>query len=196
MTLRIALPTLIQPLLGAGLGLMIALGGITPVTAQVTPPREPTAIQDASPTPGQVPGLAESTVDLDDETLAQRMVAFIGEFYLSGQNLAPEELEALYAPEVLYFGRRPKSRQTVIADKLGYYRRWPERQFSLVPDTVSITRFGENDQQIDVMFDYDFEVRSQRRVSRGRGTAVLTLDLGVPGGQIVREDGKVLRRGG
>ncbi len=138
---------------------------------------------------------AEDIAALDDEALARRMVAFIGDFYLSGQNLEPEELEAIYAPTVLYFGSRPKSRRAIVADKLGYYRRWPDRRYNLVPDTVSIFRTDDNAQQIDITFDYDFDVRSARRVSRGRGSAVLTLDLGVPGGQIVREDGKVVRRG-
>jgi hypothetical protein len=118
---------------------------------------------------------------------------FVTDFYLSNENLSGEQIDAIYAPMVQYFGT-PTSRRAVVREKLAYYRRWPERRFTLAPDTLKITTAPTGPRVVDISFDYEFDVRSSERTSAGRGSARLTLDLSGGEGQIIREEGRVTAR--
>lgn len=156
----------------------------TPAIAAVAAPEMP------APAPGQAPNVAT----MDDTAIAELTVKFL-EFYLAGLNLAPEQIDAIYADKVDYFGEKEKSRADIIRDKQAYYRRWPQRRYTIVPDTINIYREAGGPQLIDITFEYDFDVRSNGRRERGRGEASLTIDFATPNGAIVREEGKVLSRG-
>lgn len=130
--------------------------------------------------------------EVEDTALAEAMVRFIVGFYLTGEDLTADEIAELYAPTVSYNGEQAKSRDDVVRDKLAYVKKWPKRRFDVVPDTIEVVRDSIGPKFVDVVFEYTFEVRSGKRVSRGRGAASLTLDFTSPHAQIVREDSKVL----
>lgn len=131
---------------------------------------------------------------LSQEELRLVVGRFIDGFYLSGEDLTPEEIATLYAPRVDYFGDRGKRRDAIVRDKLAYFRRWPDRRYELIAESLEVYR-NSDAEQVDIEFEYQFETRGRGRQSSGRGVAFLTLDFSQPGGQIVREEGRVLDRG-
>lgn len=170
---------------------VLAVGALTvcfaPIRAVLSAPLE-------APVTAGESGASEEIARMSDEKLRVAIEAFVAEFYLSGEELSADEMTTIYAPTVDYFGSRSKKRVSIIRDQRGYYRRWPERNFELVPGTLKIVRGADNSSMVDVSFEYYFETRSRKRESRGRGIAELTLDFSLPGGRIVREGGKVLER--
>lgn len=144
--------------------------------------------------PTSPPAAAESGAGVDTGTLPRAAVQkFVSDFYLAGEDLSAEQIEAVYAPRVMYYGT-PTSRTSIIRDQQAYSRRWPQRRYSLIEDTLTITAKPNAPKTFDVSFDYDFDVRSQGRTSMGRGFARLTLDFSVPGGQIIAVEGRVTQR--
>ncbi|MGE0701187.1 MAG: hypothetical protein AB7O57_18980 [Hyphomicrobiaceae bacterium] len=142
------------------------------------------------------PAPAEAQV-IDPEKLAafeDRVASFLAEFYLSGERRTDEELERLYAPSVDYFDNRRWTRARVLADKRAYFDRWPRRSYRLLRDTLKVERRPGAEKIYDVSFLYEFSVASPTRVSRGRGRALLTMDLSQDGGRITRETGVVITR--
>lgn len=129
-----------------------------------------------------------------DDALEARIERFVRGFYLSGQDVGEEQIRLLYAPFVHYFGKDDVSIAQIIRDKTAYYRRWPQRVFSLIEGTLDVRRLEGNGNVYDVAFEYDFEVRRGGDQKRGRGVAVLTIDLNEDEGRIVRETGRVLKR--
>lgn len=133
---------------------------------------------------------------VDDEralTFDERVANFLRRFYLTGAPLSLEEMEALYAPRVDYFDQRKVARARVLADKFGYFKRWPDRMYVLQRETLKIRSISETGKIFDVTFRYTYEVSSGDRVSKGLGFAQLTLDLTFDG-RITRETGKILKR--
>lgn len=128
------------------------------------------------------------------EQLRGLMQRFVATYYLSGDDMTPEEIAAIYAQRVDYFGDRRKSLRSVISDKQAYYRRWPQRSYILNFETFEVRRSGENNSKVEVSFQYEFNVRSPSRISAGLGSTELTFDVATPGGKLIRETGKVLSR--
>ncbi len=123
-----------------------------------------------------------------------RVASFINEFYLSGERRSDEDLERLYAARVDYFGKGRWLRARVIGDKRSYYARWSRRSYALLRDTLRVDRRPGPEKIYDVTFEYTFDVGGAARVSRGRGRALLTMDLSQDGGRITRETGEVIER--
>lgn len=123
-----------------------------------------------------------------------RVARFITEFYLSAERRTEEDLARLYAVRVDYFGKGRWSRARVIGDKRSYYARWQRRSYALLRETLRVDQRPGPDKVFDVAFEYTFDVESSSRVSRGRGRALLTLDLSQDGGRITRETGDVIER--
>lgn len=169
----------------------IALGAFailaSPMSVANAANEEPPVASEESSAPASIVGMS-------DQKLSASIERWIANYYLSGHDLSREEMKAIYAPTVDYFGKGEKSLSYIIRDQRGYYRRWPQRMFEMVPGTLQIARDPYNKSVVDVSFQYDFETRSARRTSRGRGLAELTLDFSLPGGRIVREGGRVLER--
>ena len=129
-----------------------------------------------------------------DIPFEDRVASFVTEFYLSGEARTDADLERLYAERVDYFGSRRWSRSRVLADKRAYFAKWPSRRYELVRPSLAVVRRPGPEKVYDVAFEYTFDVRSAARTSRGRGRALLTMDLSQDGGRITRETGDVLAR--
>ncbi len=139
-------------------------------------------------------GAAQEREGLGDIPFEDRVASFINEFYLSSDRRTDEDLERLYSARVDYFGKGRWSRVRVIGDKRSYYARWQRRSYALLRDTLRVDRRPGPDKIFDVAFEYTFDVGSTSKVSRGRGRALLTMDLGQEGGRITREAGEVIER--
>lgn len=173
----------------------IALTAAAPVLTPSLVARAAPAAATTAPSQSPAVEVPQGTIrisDLDDAVVAEIMAHFVVTFYLSGKSMSPAEIEQLYAPRVRYFDGTELTRKAVIRDKLDYFKRWPDRTFSLVPDTMEV--FRDESDLVDVTFQYEFVVRSPKRTSRGRGNAKLTLDFTEPAGRIVREEGDVISR--
>lgn len=146
--------------------------------------------------PSSIPdaGLPATTPPPATVALEDKVATFVADFYLSGDRRSEEELAQLYATKVAYFGNQVWSRERVLADKRAYYAKWPKRDYKLIRETLRVEKDPNRPRVLDVTFEYDFDVASSGRVSRGRGRSMLTLDLGQDGGRITRETGSVLRR--
>ncbi len=131
----------------------------------------------------------DNSMSFDD-----RIARFIVDFYLSGEQLAAEDLEQLYAERVTYFEKGLLPRAQIISDKQRYYARWTTRKYRMLRGTLRVERHPGAGKVFDIGFEYVFDVSSNARTSRGRGRALLTLDLVQDGGRITRETGTVIER--
>lgn len=130
---------------------------------------------------------------LDAAGMADRLKRFVTNYYLSPDALSPPQLRAIYAENIEYFGGQRVTVERVIADKLNYFRRWPERKFHLVDGTIDINHDRSKPSVYHVSFEYDFAIAGPGRQSSGRGFGLLSLDLALGQGQIIRETGEVLQ---
>ena len=163
-----------------------------PVKTHASGDARPEGVQQTQVAPSGQPDAAPSS----DQSISfdERVARFVNEFYLSGEQRSDEDLERLYAASVDYFDKGRWSRERVIADKRAYYAKWTRRTYNMLRETLRVERRGGLGKVYDVAFEYTFDVGSPARVSRGRGRALLTMDLGQDGGRITRETGTVLQR--
>lgn len=155
---------------------------------------------------GQAGGTAMATTTLRGKTFQQRqrtageteienrIVDFVDRYYLGSGDMTLDDMRAIYASRVSYYGQRGTSLAAVIKDKVAYDKRWPTRRFELVPGTMEIRRTGWDGQVYDISYVYDFAVSAPGRAKSGRGYTRLTIDLAQEGGKVVREAGKVIMR--
>ena len=78
----------------------------------------------------------------------------------------------MYADRVDYFDEGRISQAAVARDQNAYYRRWPERQFTLLdaPEVLEA-----NADSATVRFRIRYEVRRGKEVARGRTENVMRL---------------------
>jgi hypothetical protein len=77
-------------------------------------------------------------------------------------------LEKIYAPVIDYFGQ-PKSKESVIAEKMAYMIRWPDRSYSIDSRSVSATCDAEGKCQISGIVVW--RAHSEERKITSEGTA-------------------------
>ena len=130
---------------------------------------------------------------LNSAGMADRLKRFVTDFYLAPDALTAPQLRAIYAENLEYFGGQRVSVERVIADKLHYFQRWPDRQFRLVAGTLDVNHDRAKPSVYHVSFEYDFAIAGPGRQSSGRGFGLLSVDLALGQGQIVRETGEILQ---
>jgi serine/threonine-protein kinase len=98
----------------------------------------------------------------------------------------------VYADQIRYYDRGLVSRPAVLADKLAYYGRWPQRQYARVSAVRSLPTGGGGRR---VEFEYEFRV-SDPFGDEAAGKARVVLSLERQGGRvrIVEENGEVIER--
>ncbi len=115
---------------------------------------------------------------------------FVSEVYLDDGNRGT--VTTPFADKVLYYGRA-RSRAAVLTDKQAYYARWPQRSYTLTPDTLRVAPSTVTSGGMDLNFEYTFSLSSSARQTQGRGRARLTVVRDGDGIAIAREDGEVIR---
>lgn len=117
---------------------------------------------------------------------------FVVETYLHLHRLDPYRIEALYWPQVDYFGWRQLPIRHVLKKKLKHYHKWPVRHYALIPGSLRLHPSPKLPGAYDVSFDYTYVLGHGDLTNRGRGRAELTLDVSGGPFRICREDGGAL----
>lgn len=126
------------------------------------------------------------------ERLRSELLNFVAIEYLGHGLPDHRDRPELFAPRVKYYKQGVISREAVLTAKAGYYKRWPQRRYELVKD--SIKPAPGPDDTILVTFRYSFEVSDAKETRRGIGVARLGIALTGNTFSIVSEDGEVERR--
>ncbi len=137
-------------------------------------------------------GNASATTN-GDSPIAADMAQFVGQ-WLSDPDGSAEAISAYLADPVSYYGKAGVARADVVADKQRYYKKWPERSFELLGDTLSVTPRSGPTGQYDLTFQYTFHVRNGTKAIAGRGQTRLLVEQRSQGPTILAEDGEVLER--
>lgn len=127
-------------------------------------------------------------------TLSQAAARDVVETFLGLGNLGADQIRRIYGEQVAYYGSGTVPVDEVVRDKLRYFRRWPERIYTLDPATVRASRADRDGTRIEIAYEYEFQVRAPGRARNGRATGVLTVDVGGPALRIVGEAGEVIER--
>jgi hypothetical protein len=130
-----------------------------------------------------------------DSGLENRAIAAVEQIYRDMQNpndRAMRTLSALYADEVLYFGKNV-DRSQIIKDKENYLNRWPQRVYNLDNEQLYVSCLGKS---CTVNGMIDWVVVSRERNARANGTASFsyTIDLSAVSPLIVAETSTVVKR--
>ncbi len=100
-----------------------------------------------------------------------------------------DAVDRFYAPRALYYGH-PFSRAQILADKLAYIRRWPQRSYVEVPGSLS-ARCNADRSLCTVSVDMAWR-RTGTRIASGRAHIVFDF-VPVDGGRkIARESARLL----
>ena len=138
--------------------------------------------------------LVPAAAQTGEPGVSDGFVQFIAETYLNPKIVTADDVAALYGERITYYGRR-QTRDQVVADKLRYYKRWPDRDYALDRDSLKITRKPSGaDSSAEVRFEFTYSVSDGRETRRGRG--VTRLELIADDGRlvIVSEDGRTLKK--
>lgn len=121
-----------------------------------------------------------------------RVAYFVEWKYLAGESGATPLGAESYADIVDYYADRKITRAKVMRDKVAYYRRWPNRRYKMLRDTLRIEQLADG--IFDVAFDYTFDVENDKKRIVGRGTAALRLQRQKNRYILLREAGDVTKR--
>ena len=131
------------------------------------------------------------------EDLSNRATNFVEEVFREWSmpnDYVFRRLGELYADEITYYGVS-KTRQAVLAEKLKFAKRWPERNYTLHPGTLSVQceRINSTCRLEGIV---DWQARSAKRSASSRGTARFSYVLSLQGSAIgiIAESSSVLGR--
>jgi hypothetical protein len=125
------------------------------------------------------------------ESAEDALLRFVVFDYLGHGKVNYETPAAIFADKVEYYGKE-LPREAVTADHAGYYRKWPERKYQVMGDTVRLD--VKTADTADVTFTYAFSVADGKRTVSGVGETQLTVQLVQGRFEIVRENGRVLSK--
>lgn len=121
---------------------------------------------------------------ISEAALQKAFTGYLRE-WSSEQGISRSAMNRYYADHVIYYGK-PMSRDEVFRDKVRYVAAWPERHYSVVPGSLSVTCTSDTSIcRTRGLMRWD---RRSTRGTRSTGTALLTLTASrQSGGKIVRE---------
>ena len=161
---------------------------------ETTPPAEPPQREPQRESQPRRPPQPEAppNPERDNEEFLRRLGQFVVVSYLGHGKRDHENDPAIFAPRVIYFNKGTISRDAVMAEKQTYYRRWPQRSFELIKDTLRLEKGADG--LLTVTFRYVFDVTDGRQ--RRRGIAFSSLGVSEQDGRLIiaREDGGVEKR--
>ena len=120
---------------------------------------------------------------------------FVREDYLSSWFASPRLIRRHFSdPLGYYWGKKNVPLKEVIRDKMAYVKRWPQRYFRLLSESLEVTRSEQNPNIYAVRFNYEFMTRRRGAERAGRGETILLIELFDKRVMIRGEGGKVLER--
>jgi hypothetical protein len=143
--------------------------------------------------------IASVVISLSSAAAAQQQVvgAELNRFLdrWSSGPINSSDVHELYAPFAQYYGRK-LSQDQVTREKQSIARKWPNRRYSIVPNSID-HRCTRDRSRCTVTGVLRWTVaNSAGRGSSGASTLTLSLRRAGPGYQIVSESGSVISRGG
>lgn len=166
---------------------LAAAAAVSPASGapQIPEPISVIRIQAQSPAP--------TAPEISREILLQRLMTFVADDYLGTGRDDHENRPDLYAESVDYYGRSRTTRAAVMDGKRAYYRKWPQRRYEMIADSLQ-AKPGAGD-SVEITFRYAYRVANGARYAEGIGTTTLGLVLADDGRyQIVKETGGIVRR--
>jgi hypothetical protein len=131
----------------------------------------------------------------DYAAAAQDLTVAYLQYWSAPADVALDAAARLYAPQILFYGRRTSAR-AVFEEKRRFLRRWPVRDYRPITGTMRTTCDG-GPPICRVRTAIEFTASNPRRRRRSQGTALLDLQVSFAGGDpvIVAEASDVASRG-
>jgi len=153
----------------------VAAHGSPAPTAVPSPSTQPrTAVPPAHP-----PGSPDRSGDALPPAAA---ASFVQSYLRAAQGPRPDEEISFYADHIDYFDSGRVSRKFVAQDQISYYRRWPNREFTLVGPPQIVSSDGN---RATVRFRMRYKVTNGRERASGVTENVLRLQQGNDGLKII-----------
>ena len=144
---------------------------------------------------GLVVGASAWAQSDDDLYVTDALQAFVTEEYLASTRQTVADVRDRYSDPMLnYWGKRNVRLRDVVRDKINYFRRWPEREYRLVPDTLEVREAAGAAGLYHLTFDYAFRTSGPSRKAEGFGEAKLLVRLIGEHVLVVAEGGRVIQR--
>jgi hypothetical protein len=89
----------------------------------------------------------------------------VDRFVASWQQPTPDQELLFYADNVNYFDQGRTAHSAIARDQRNYYRRWPEREFSLLSKPEMVQSGHES---ATVRYQFRYELRNGAKSARGR----------------------------
>ena len=119
---------------------------------------------------------------LSDQLPPEKAASFVESYLKAAERPRPDEELSFYADHVDYFDSGRVSRKFVAQDQASYYRRWPNREFTLVgpPQLVS-----SNGKRATVRFHMRYQLSNARERASGATENVVQLQQENDGFKII-----------
>ena len=119
--------------------------------------------------PAAAPQAATQPPRAEPPTPEARVSAFVARYYaaLSGPaEQLPRIIEQTVQDPVQFYGR-PLARRTLIAQEFAYTQRWPDRRFTIRPDTLAVSCSPASACSASGVVDYNVRSAARHTVSSG-----------------------------
>jgi hypothetical protein len=116
------------------------------------------------------------------------------DYWSGADSAALDAAPHFYAPQVIFHGRQMSAR-ALVAEKRRFFRRWPERDYRVLPDTMRVT-CDPAPPVCTVRTTFAFTASNPRSRRLSQGTALLQLGVSFASGHpvIVFENSQVISR--
>ena len=153
--------------------------------------------QQAKTPPQNITPAAPKAAQMSDTSAAEvRAKTILGDLVAAFNNGDTGLIGSLYAATVRYYGK-PAAKPDVLADKLKFMQRWPNRNYSIREDSLTVTCSGTETIRCTAagLMDFDASNASKRSTGITSFTYVFTSNnLGPPSLEVTAENSSVITR--
>jgi hypothetical protein len=163
--------------------------------AAAPPPKTPDApAADARGPRGQPHTPSPSAGASQHARAAEEFTVTYLDYWSGADRAALDAAPDFYAPQVIFHGRQMSAR-ALVAEKRRFFRRWPERDYRVLPDTMRVT-CDPAPPVCTVRTTFAFTASNPRSRRLSQGTALLQLGVSFASGHpvIVFENSQVISR--
>lgn len=122
--------------------------------------------------PEPEPPASATTSNTPPKLRKKDAIQFLNDYLRAAQGPTPEKEISFFGDEVKYFSDRKVSKATIALDQQAYYRRWPERKFSLLAEPQA-TRTENGD--FLVIFRIRYDLRRGDEKAKGRTENIIRI---------------------